>query len=77
MLVDKKVTWAVVSKTETATTTTVQLQPVVPDGITYASPGEGIFLQMPVSECIVNVGDVLEDLTLAQADDGQPEEPAE
>lgn len=76
-MIDKKVTWAVVSMTETATMVTVQLQPVVPEGITFASPSEGIFLQMPVAECIVNVEDVLEDLTVAQADDGVTEEPVE
>lgn len=77
MLVSKKVTWEVVSKTETATMVTVQLKPIVPEGITFASPGEGNFFQMPVADCIVNVGDQLEDLTLAQADDGEPEEPVE
>lgn len=71
MLRDKKLSWTVRSKFERDDGKVVlNLIPSVPEGIEYSSPGEGIFITVPVSECILSVGDVIEGITVAQYDDG-------
>ena len=76
MLIDKKITWTVASKTERSDGKVVlQLTANAPEGVEFSSPSEGIFVTVPVGECILNVGQTVEDLAVAQYDDGVPEEP--
>ena len=71
MIIDKKLSWTVKSKLEREDgKVVVNLVPTVPEGIEYSSPSEGIFITVPVTECILDVGDVVEGILVAQADDG-------
>lgn len=71
MLIDKKLSWTVASKTERSDgTVVVNLVPTAPEGVEYSSPGEGIFITVATVECALSVGQVIEGITVAQYDDG-------
>lgn len=76
MLINRKVTWEVASKTEKADGKVVlQLTPNAPEGVEYSSPGEGIFLTISAGvECTVDVNQAIEDLTVAQVEVEEPVE---
>ena len=79
MIIDKKLSWTVKSKLEMANQkVVVNLVPNVPEDVEYSSPGEGIFITVPKDQCVVNVGDVVEGILVAQVEvPDVPETPAE
>jgi len=70
-IVDKKLNWTVASKTERSDgKVVINFIPETPEGIEYSSPSEGIFITVPLAECILSVGQVVEGIVVAQVDDG-------
>lgn len=71
MLIDKKLNWTVASKTERSDgKVVINFVPTVPEGVEYSSPGEGIFITVKTSECVLEVGQVVEGIVVAQVEDG-------
>ena len=76
MMVEKKLSWTVVSKTEKSDgSVVVNLKLILPEDVEYSSPGEGIFITVPKDQCILNVNDVIDGILVAQVE--VPDTPVE
>jgi len=68
-IIEKKLSWTVKSKMEEGGQVTVNLVATTPEGVTFASPSEGIFLVMQKDQCTLEVDQIIEGIVVAQYDD--------
>ena len=74
-IIDKKITFTVQEITDKGATVLIKFVPTMPDGVTWGSPSDPLFVTVDKAENYLAVGDVF-DGVVAKYDDGVPE-PAE
>ena len=68
-IIDKKITFTVQEITDKGETVLIKFIPTMPDGVTWGSPGEPLFVTVNKEENYLAVGDVF-DGVVAKYDDG-------
>jgi hypothetical protein len=76
-IIDKKITFTVQEITDKGETVLIKFRPTMPDGVTWGSPGDPLFVTVAKAENYLSVGDSFGEVVIAQFDDGVPEEPIE
>ena len=76
MTIDKKITFTVVEITDKGDTVLLKFIPNMPEGVTWSSPGDPLFVTVPKAENYLSVGDIFDGPVVAKIDDGI-EEPIE
>jgi hypothetical protein len=76
-IIDKKITFTVQEITDKGETVLIKFRPTMPDGVTWGSPGDPLFVTVAKSENYLSVGDSFGEVVIAQYDDGIEEEPKE
>ena len=69
-LIDKKITFTVQEITDKGTTVLLKFVPTMPEGTTWDSPSDPLFVTVPKEENIYAVGDTFDGPVVAQYDDG-------
>ena len=76
-IIDKKITFTVQEITDKGEIVLIKFIPTMPDGVTWGSPSDPLFVTVAKSENYLSVGDSFGEVVIAQYDDGVPEEPIE
>ena len=76
-IIDKKITFTVQEITDKGATVLLKFRPTMPEGTTWDSPGDPLFVTVAKDENYLSVGDSFGEVVIAQYDDGIPEEPGE
>jgi hypothetical protein len=74
-IIDKKITFTVQEITDKGATVLLKFRPTMPEGTTWDSPGDPLFVTVAKSENYLSVGDSFGEVVIAQYDDGIEEEP--
>lgn len=74
-IIDKKITFTVQEITDKGATVLLKFRPTMPEGTTWGSPGDPLFVTVAKSENYLSVGDSFGEVVIAQYDDGIEEEP--
>ena len=74
---DKIINFTVIEMTDKGETVLIKFQPNMPEGVTWDSPSDPLFVTVNKDENYLNVGDSFGEVVIAQFDDGVPEEPIE
>ena len=74
-IIDKKITFTVQEITDKGETVLIKFIPTMPDGVTWGSPGDPLFVTVAKNENYLSVGDSFGEVVIAQYDDGIEEEP--
>lgn len=77
MIDEKKITFTVQEITDKGETVLIKFIPNVPEGVTWDSPGDPLFVTVPKEENYLAVGDTFDGPVVAKYDDGMPEDPTE
>ena len=72
-IIDKKITFTVQEITDKGATVLLKFRPTMPEGTTWDSPGDPLFVTVAKSENYLSVGDSFGEVVIAQYDDGVPE----
>ncbi|WP_041274638.1 hypothetical protein [Desulforamulus reducens] len=70
MIIDKKITFEVTEITDKGSTVLLKFIPTMPEGTTWDSPSDPLFVTVPKDQNILSVGDVFDGPVIAQYDDG-------
>ena len=76
-IIDKKIMFTVNEITDKGETVLIKFRPTMPDGVTWGSPGDPLFVTINKNENYLSVGDTFDGPVVAKYDDGVPEEPIE
>ena len=76
-IIDKKITFTVQEITDKGATILLKFRPNMPDGVTWGSPGDPLFVTVNKEENYLAVGDVFDGPVVAKYDDGVEEEAGE
>ena len=76
MIVEKKITFEVNEITDKGDTVLLKFSPTMPEGASWGSPGDPLFVTVQKAENYLAVGDTFDGPVIAKFDDGVPE-PAE
>ncbi len=76
-IIDKKITFTVQEITDKGATVLLKFRPTMPEGTTWDSPGDPLFVTVAKNENYLSVGDSFGEVVIAQYDDGVPDEPVE
>jgi hypothetical protein len=74
MIVEKKITFTVQEITDKGATVLIKFIPNVPEGVTWDSPGDPLFVTVPKTDNYLSVGDTFDGPAIAKLDDGVPVE---
>ena len=74
-IIDKKITFTVQEITDKGATVLLKFRPTMPEGTTWDSPGDPLFVTVAKNENYLSVGDSFGEVVIAQYDDGIEEEP--
>ena len=72
-VIDKKITFTVQEITDKGETVLIKFIPTMPDGVTWGSPGDPLFVTVAKDENYLSVGDIFDGPVVAKYDDGVPE----
>ena len=72
MIVEKKITFTVLELTDKGETILIKFAPSVPEGTTWDSPSDPLFVTVPKAENYLAVGDTFDGPVIAKYDDGLP-----
>ena len=73
-IIDKKIMFTVNEITDKGETILIKFRPTMPDGVTWGSPGDPLFVTVQKAENYLAVGDTFDGPVVAQIDDGVEEE---
>jgi hypothetical protein len=73
-IIEKRITFTVQEITDKGETVLIKFIPTMPDGVTWGSPGDPLFVTVNKEENYLAVGDVFDGPVVAQIDDGVLEE---
>ena len=76
-IIDKKITFTVQEITDKGATVLLKFRPTMPEGTTWDSPGDPLFVTVAKDENYLSVGDTFDGPVVAQYDDGVEEEAGE
>ena len=76
-ILDKKIMFTVNEITDKGETVLIKFRPNMPDGVTWGSPGDPLFVTVNKEENYLAVGDVFDGPVVAKYDDGVEEEAGE
>jgi hypothetical protein len=57
-IIDKKITFTVQEITDKGETVLIKFRPIMPDGVTWGSPGDPLFVIINKNENYLSVGDI-------------------
>jgi hypothetical protein len=73
-IIDKKIIFTVQEITDKGHTVLIKFRPTMPDGVTWGSPGDPLFVTVQKAENYLAVGDTFDGPVVAKYDDGVLEE---
>ncbi|MGS0745550.1 hypothetical protein ACU70A_06305 [Syntrophomonas erecta subsp. sporosyntropha] len=73
MISEKKISFTVLELTDKGETVLIKFAPSVPEGTTWDSPGDPLFVTVAKDENYLSVGDTFDGPVIAKFDDGVPE----
>jgi|GEM_PF-3307397 len=76
-ILDKKIIFTVQEITDKGETVLIKFRPTMPDGVTWGSPGDPLFVTVQKAENYLAVGDTFDGPVVAKYDDGVEEEAGE